>query len=110
LIAEAGGFADKRVPASAATDFKYWSFAKDDGEFGKRETPMKVGRATTGLLPAEFLPHHTEKLALAIREYIKGREPFTARENPDYKGYTDYDQLMRLEEWLVRLTDKGSGA
>jgi ATP-dependent helicase/nuclease subunit B len=104
LIAQAGGFAGEGVPAGAASDFEYWSFGKKDEGFGKREKPMKVGRATSGLLPADFLPHHAEKLSLAIRDYIKGREPFTARANPDYKGYTDYDQLMRLEEWLVRLT------
>ncbi len=98
------------MPAGAATEFLYWSFGKEDGEFGKRETPMKVGRATTGLLPEEFLPHHAAKLAQAIGAYIKGREPFRARENPDYKGYTDYDQLMRLDEWLVRMTGKEDAA
>lgn len=110
LIAETGGFAKAGVPAGTATEFLYWSFGKEDGEFGKRETPMKVGRATTGLLPEEFLPHHAAKLAQAIGAYIKGREPFRARENPDYKGYTDYDQLMRLDEWLVRMTGKEDAA
>lgn len=108
LIAEHGRFADKdtaKVVQGAAGDFEYWSFKKDDGSFGKRETPMKVGQAKKGLTSEEFLPHHRDKLRLAISEYIKGRTPFRARENPDYKGYTDYDQLMRLEEWLVRLTE-----
>jgi ATP-dependent helicase/nuclease subunit B len=31
-----------------------------------------------------------------------GSEPFTARLNPDLAGYSDYDQLMRLDEWLGR--------
>jgi ATP-dependent helicase/nuclease subunit B len=110
LIAEAGGFAKEGVPASAASIFEYWSFGKKDGAFGKRETPMKVGKAKTGLTPDEFLPHHADKLGLAIREYIRGSTPFTARANPDYKGYTDYDQLMRLEEWLVRMTGTGDTA
>lgn len=110
LIAGAGGFAKAGVPAATATEFMYWSFGRKDGEFGKRETPMKVGRATKGLLPEEFLPHHAAKLAHAVASYIKGREPFRARENPDYKGYTDYDQLMRLEEWLVRMTGKDDAA
>ena len=104
LIAQAGGFASKGVLASDASKFEYWSFGKKDGEFGKREEPMKTGRATTGLLPEKFLPHHTDKLGEAIRRFIKGSEPFTARANPDYKGYTDFDQLMRLEEWFVHLT------
>ena len=78
---------------------------KEDG-FGYQETPMKEDKARTGLEPEQYLPFHTEKLAEAIRDYIKGRKPFTARENPDYEGYNEYDQLMRLEEWLVRLTEQ----
>ena len=110
LIAEAGGFAEKGVAAAPATDFEYWSFGKEDDGFGKRASPLKKSERQKGLPLAEFLPHHARKLDLAIREYIKGRAPFRARENPDYKGYTDYDQLMRLEEWLVRLTEKEGGA
>lgn len=110
LIAEAGGFAEKGVPAAPATDFEYWSFGKEDDGFGKRASPLKKSERQKGLPLDQFLPHHAQKLSLAIREYIKGRKPFTARENPDYKGYTDYDQLMRLEEWLVRLTEKEGGA
>ncbi len=109
LIAEHGRFADKdsgKVVQDAASKFEYWSFGKKDDGFGKRMSPMKLSSRESGLLPEEFLPHHIEKLHLAIRDYIKGRTPFRARENPDYKGYTDYDQLMRLEEWLVRLTEQ----
>jgi ATP-dependent helicase/nuclease subunit B len=109
LIAEAGGFAAEGVPAAAATGFEYWSFGKKDDSFGKRMSPMKLSSRESGLEPEKFLPHHTEKLHLAIREYIKGRRPFTARENPDYKGYNEYDQLMRLEEWIVRITEREDG-
>jgi len=31
-----------------------------------------------------------------------GSEPFTARLNPNLPGYDDYDQLMRLDEWVGR--------
>jgi ATP-dependent helicase/nuclease subunit B len=110
LIAQAGGFASGGVPARAATCFEYWSFGKEDDGFGKRQSPMKLGPREAGLLPETFLPHHIDKLSDAIRRYIKGNTPFRARENPDYKGYNDYDQLMRLEEWLVRMTDEGTGA
>jgi ATP-dependent helicase/nuclease subunit B len=109
LIAEAGGFAKDGVAAAPATGFEYWSFGKKDDGFGNRQSPMKLSTRETGLPPEEFLPHHRVKLAEAIARYIKGSEPFTARENPDYKGYTDYDQLMRLGEWLVRLTEKEGG-
>jgi ATP-dependent helicase/nuclease subunit B len=111
LIAEAGGFADKGVPADPATLFEYWSFGKDKdtGAFGKVQSPMKLSDKQGGLPPEEFLPHHEERLAEAIRRFIKGTEPFRARENPDYKGYNEFDQLMRLEEWLVRLTETERG-
>lgn len=106
LIAQHGSFADKKtgeVIQGEASAFEYWSFKKDEG-FGKRETPVKLGKATSGLPPENFLPHHRVMLALAISDFIKGSKPFRARENPDYKGYSDYDQLMRLEEWLLRMT------
>ena len=41
----------------------------------------------------------------AVSKYIKGPEPFRARENPDYPAYATYDQLMRLAEWLPRMDE-----
>lgn len=108
LIARDGQFKseDGSVISGHVTSFEYWSLARaqEDG-FGYRDTPIKVGNKRTGLLPAEFMPHHEAKLKKAIALYIKGDAPFVARENPDYPSYTDYDQLMRLEEWQVALAD-----
>lgn len=109
LIAGAGGFAKDGVPAGTATRFEYWSFGKKDDQLGKRQSPLKLTSREGGLTPEQFLPHHAEKLAEAIRDFIKGAKPFKARENPDYKGYTDYDQLMRLDEWFAAQSD-GEGA
>lgn len=112
LIAAEGRFADKntgQVVKGAASAFEYWSFAKHDEGFGKIIRPMKLSNKEKGLEPAAFLPHHRDKLLEAIRRFIRGTDPFTARENPDYKGYTDYDQLMRLEEWIVRQTGDQTG-
>ncbi|MEM8726967.1 MAG: PD-(D/E)XK nuclease family protein, partial [Pseudomonadota bacterium] len=100
MIASEGDFEGLSGTASA---FEYWSLAKKQGEFGYVDVPMKVGNKRSGLTPEEFLPHHEAKLAEAIRRFIKGNAPFTAKENPDYPGYTDYDQLMRLEEWAIGL-------
>jgi len=113
LIAQHGRFErGGTVVTGTPTRFEYWSLGrdKDTGEFGYWQTPMKEGRATTGLQPDDYLPHHAEKLAFAIREYIKGAAPFTARENPDYAGYNEYDQLMRLEEWIIALADQEDAA
>ncbi len=115
MIAQTGQFADKKSGQTVtgdATRFDYWSLgkaAKEEG-FGYRATPMKEGSARTGLLPEEYLPFHAAKLGEAIRRFIKGSDPFTARENPDYKGYNEFDQLMRLEEWAIRLTEPEGGA
>jgi ATP-dependent helicase/nuclease subunit B len=110
LMARAGSFAAGGVAAGEASTFEYWSFGKDDDSFGKRQSPVKLEPRQKGLEPEAFLHHHQEKLAFAISEYIKGRTPFTARENPDYKGYNDFDQLMRLDEWVTSLTDKDERA
>jgi ATP-dependent helicase/nuclease subunit B len=115
LIARDGRFADGKtgqVVTGTPSRFEYWSLgkAKKEGGFGYQDTPVREGGARTGIEPAQFLPHHSTKLHEAIARFIKGREPFTARENPDYEGYNEYDQLMRLEEWFVRLTEPEAGA
>ncbi len=115
LIAQDGQFADKasgQVVKGLASAFEYWSFARQKGQdgFGYVAVPMKTEGKKTGVLPEDFLPHHQTKLAEAIARFIIGTEPFTARENPDYEGYHDYDQLMRLEEWAIRLTETGGAS
>jgi ATP-dependent helicase/nuclease subunit B len=104
LIARDGSFRveDESVSGDAGC-FEYWSLNKHDGEFGERFIPMRLTDRQSGLAPDEFLPRHEDKLDEAIDRYIRGDEPFRAKENPDYPGYTEYDQLMRLEEWIVTL-------
>ncbi|MEL7446580.1 MAG: double-strand break repair protein AddB, partial [Pseudomonadota bacterium] len=107
LIARQGDF---KGLTGNTTGFEYWSMAKKDGEFGYVDVPMKVGGKRSGLSPDEFLPSHEAFLNEAISRYIKGSDPFLAKENPDYPGYSDFDQLMRLEEWLIRLADSNTDA
>ncbi len=104
LMVEAGGFAEHGIEG-AAEMFEYWSLGKDgkgrsETGFGYIETPLKVGNARTGIAPEDFLPTAQDYLDDALTRWIVGAEPFTARLNPDAKGYDTYDQLMRLEEWL----------
>ena len=112
LIARDGAFKDESgaMASGEAKAFEYWSLAKRSQSFGFVDVPMKVGRKTSGLRPDDFLSKHEEYLRQAIRDYIKGREPFTAKLNPDYPGYADYDQLMRLEEWQIALADEDDDA
>jgi ATP-dependent helicase/nuclease subunit B len=93
LIARAGGFADvSGVPQA----HEYWSLSRDREKFGKRVCPdKKIG-------PAEFLTHAEAHFADAACKWLTGEEEFTAKLNPAYALYGDYDQLMRLEEWYGR--------
>jgi ATP-dependent helicase/nuclease subunit B len=54
------------------------------------------------MAPGEFLDHAYRNFAEAAGRWLTGTEPFTAKLNPAYAPYGDYDQLMRLEEWYGR--------
>ncbi len=106
LIAEAGGFKDV---SGAVRGFEYWSLKKKDDSFGFVDEPVLEGRKKRGLPRDDFLPVTRRFLIEAIEKWITGSAPFTARENPDLVVYTDYDQLMRLDEWLPRLSREEVG-
>jgi ATP-dependent helicase/nuclease subunit B len=85
--------------------FEYWSLGKSDKSetgFGYVDTPVKTGKKRTGLALEEYLPQTEFFLQDAIARWLTGDEPFTARLNPDLAVYSDYDQLMRLDEWQAR--------
>lgn len=106
LIAEAGGF--ERLEG-AAEGFEYWSLAKDKEQFGFVDYPVKVAGKRSGLPLEDFLPRTADFLDDALDRWILGTEPFTARLNPDLDMYNDFDQLMRLDEWLASIGDDGQG-
>jgi len=106
LMARSGGF--KGLPSGEPAAFEYWSLGKDDDSetgFGYVRSAVKIGRMQDGLLPEDFLPKAKEFLHDALDRWILGDEAFTARLNPDVKGYDTYDQLMRLDEWYSSLGD-----
>ena len=93
LIGRAGGFEGVRGDPEI---FEYWSLICDRGGFGK------CVRADKEMEPGEFLDLAYRAFADAARRWLLGTEPFTAKLNPAYAPYGDYDQLMRLEEWYGR--------
>jgi ATP-dependent helicase/nuclease subunit B len=93
LIGRAGGFEDVSGDPEA---FEYWSLARYRGQFGRLMRPDK------DMQPGEFLDHAYRNFADAVQKWLTGNEPFTAKLNPAYAPYGDYDQLMRLEEWYGR--------
>ncbi|MEQ1497971.1 MAG: double-strand break repair protein AddB [Novosphingobium sp.] len=102
LIASDGGFDGV---AGEPAHFEYWSLAKSKAgkdQFGYVFEPVKEGRKQSGIPRADFLVVTEDFLRGAVKDYILGEKPFTARLNPDLGGYNDYDQLMRLDEWQAR--------
>jgi ATP-dependent helicase/nuclease subunit B len=93
LIGRAGGFEGVSGDPEA---FEYWSLARYRGKFGRRMCPDK------DMSPGEFLDHAYRNFAEAAANWLTGDAPFTAKLNPAYAPYGDYDQLMRLEEWYGR--------
>ena len=93
LIAEAGGF-DGITGAPRAHE--YWSLTKYQGQFGRKTCPDK------DMGPEDFLAHARGHFLAAAAKWLTGEEPFTAKLNPAYAPWGDYDQLMRLEEWYGR--------
>jgi ATP-dependent helicase/nuclease subunit B len=96
LIAENGGF--EGITGKPAK-FEYWSLAKDNGAFGKRSTPVKDG---SDLTAENFTATAAAQFREATQRWLTGSEPYTAKLNPEYAPYTDYDHLMRLGEWYGR--------
>ncbi len=103
LIGEAGGFED--IDAARVTDFEYWSFARQPKTraFGKVARPffsegkLKPGDPT----PDDFIDRVGERFDAIVAKWLTGDEPFTAKRHPEH-AYSDYDHLMRLEEWEGR--------
>jgi ATP-dependent helicase/nuclease subunit B len=93
LIGRAGGFECARGDPEA---FEYWSLIRERDHFGK------CMRADKDMGPEEFLDHAFRNFSEAAEKWLTGTEPFTAKLNPAYAPYGDYDQLMRLEEWYGR--------
>ncbi|MFL6752941.1 MAG: PD-(D/E)XK nuclease family protein [Sphingomicrobium sp.] len=93
LIGRAGGF---EGVSGDPTVFEYWSLARYRGKFGRLMRPDK------DMEPGEFLDHAFVNFKDAAGRWLTGSEPFTAKLNPAYAPYGDYDQLMRLQEWYGR--------
>jgi ATP-dependent helicase/nuclease subunit B len=93
LIGRAGAF---EGVSGDPTAFEYWSLARYRGQFGRLMRPDK------DMDEGEFLDHAYRNFKEAVGKWLTGTEPFTAKLNPAYAPYGDYDQLMRLEEWYGR--------
>jgi ATP-dependent helicase/nuclease subunit B len=104
LIVADGGVAGV---SGTPTRFEYWSLSRQTKGpgFGWADEPVLEGRKRNGVPRDEFLAITRGYLHDALDRWILGSEPFTARLNPNLPSYDDYDQLMRLDEWIGREED-----
>ncbi len=104
-MAEQGAFTARR--ASVAT-YEYWSMNKDDGQFGRVETPFLKQRGT--VTADNFAALAWERFEQAAAQWLDGTAPFIAKRRPRYATFGTYDQLMRLEEWQAQDLLSGDAA
>jgi ATP-dependent helicase/nuclease subunit B len=80
--------------------YEYWSLAKKDGSFGYVAEPFARSPKAGEPNAAIFASFADAQASAAINQWILGDAPFMAKLKPDYAVYRDYDQLMRLDEWI----------
>lgn len=98
-IAQAGGFGEIAGKAGA---FEYWSLARRGEQFGSVTSPVDPAGKNGKIVTEEFVERATRVFADAVREWLIGDAPFTAKLHPEYAPYSEYDQLMRRDEWYGR--------
>ncbi len=99
-MAEQGAFGNSRGVVSA---FEYWRMNKKQSSdaLGWVDIPFyKPGKTREPKIhPGNFVGEAYFALEKAIMRHLTGSEAFTAKLHPEYAYYSDYDQLMRFEEW-----------
>jgi ATP-dependent helicase/nuclease subunit B len=90
-----------------ALRFEYWSLAKNkERAFGLISVANSTKASDNKLAAEDFVAFVKGQAEDALSRWILGTEPFTAKLHPEYSNYTDYDQLMRLQEWNGRQSIK----
>ena len=83
--------------------FEYWSLAKNkDRAFGYVSVATSVKPGDNKHAADAFVGFIKIQAEEALKKWILGTEAFTAKLHPEYSNYTDYDQLMRLQDWNGR--------
>lgn len=98
-LVETGGVKDV---SGEVAGYEYWSLAKNKGTIGHVASPFAARPKAGDPDAAVFASFAEDKAREAIGRWINGSESFTAKLKPDYAVYRDYDQLMRLDEWIGR--------
>jgi ATP-dependent helicase/nuclease subunit B len=100
LIVERGGF-DGVIGLPA--EFEYWSLARDTkGGLGYVSGPVGLNKSGEGIAAEDFTAHARAHLDAAVARWLTGSDAFMAKLHPEFAPYSDYDHLMRLDEWYGR--------
>ncbi len=104
MMAQQGAFGGEQGPVSS---FEYWRTNRQTkgDSFGWIDSPFRKKEATIDA--SNFAESAEQRLREGIARWLNGDEPLKAKLHSEYAPYTDYDQLMRLEEWYGR---EGAGA
>ncbi|WP_242146292.1 double-strand break repair protein AddB [Sphingomonas sp. BAUL-RG-20F-R05-02] len=99
LIAERGGF---EGISGVTRGFEYWSLGKRSDQFGYVTSPVDPAGKNDKILPEQFTAIAAENFAGVAGRWLTGSEAFTAKLHPEFAPYSEYDQLMRRDEWYGR--------
>lgn len=98
-IAEAGGFPGVTGRAGA---FEYWSLAKKGDDFGAVSSPADPAGKHGRILTDDFVRAARDSFTAAAHSWLTGDAGFTAKLHPEHAPFSEYDQLMRRDEWYGR--------
>ncbi len=98
LMAENKGF--NGVNGVAST-FEYWLLSRDTTTKAFGKIRQALGKSKT-LDPADLTSAAYDHFSEAAARWLTGDAPFIAKAHPEYMPYSDYDHLMRYEEWRGR--------
>lgn len=87
--------------SGVASKFEYWLLSRDGKAktFGKIRQALGKGKAFD---PADLTSATYDHFSEAAARWLTGDAPFIAKAHPEYATYSDYDHLMRYEEWRGR--------
>ncbi len=110
LIANAGGFANVEAGTDVSA-FEYWKLGKGPrtARFGFKRPITDPKGTYKRIVTDRFLTMVSQFFDEAAARWLTGDEAFSARPHSDAPVFTDFDQLMRLDEWFGRGGQK-SGA
>ncbi|ALH81860.1 double-strand break repair protein AddB [Sphingopyxis macrogoltabida] len=97
LIAQRGGMKD--IAAAPVDALEYWSLRPDRRAGGAGKISNTYGSRSDLKSAEQTIDHASDALAELAALYLFGDAPFVPG---DVRGYGDYDQLMRRDEWFGR--------